>query len=105
MQMHSMFPARIIEDAKLINVHMQGGAMGNLTSAVFEGEEMPIRKLALEKQKFWAFNGQVGGYEHLLADWIRYRNRSCFGGCGVTAWHHLPNQKNHSTSDDCLGAG
>ena len=29
---------------------------------------MPIRWLALEKQKFWAFNGQVGGYEHLLAD-------------------------------------
>ena len=47
---------------------MQGGAMGNLTSAIFEGAELPFRELALEKQKFWAFNGQVGGYEHLLAE-------------------------------------
>ncbi len=62
------YPYPDTKDAKLINIHMQGGAMGNLTSAVFEGEEMPIRRLALEKQKFWAFNGQVGGYEHLLAD-------------------------------------
>ena len=62
------YPYPDTKDAKLINIHMQGGAMGNLTSAIFEGAELPFRQLALEKQKFWAFNGQVGGYEHLLAD-------------------------------------
>ena len=62
------YPYPDTKDAKLINIHMQGGAMGNLTSAIFEGAELSFRELALEKQKFWAFNGQVGGYEHLLAD-------------------------------------
>ena len=47
---------------------MQGGAMGNLSSAVFEGEERSLRDLAINDQKFWAFNGQVGGYDHLLAE-------------------------------------
>ena len=54
--------------ARIVEIHMQGGAMGNLSSAVFEGEERSLRDLAINDQKFWAFNGQVGGYDHLLAE-------------------------------------
>ena len=44
------YPYPDIKDAKLVNIHMQGGAMGNLSSAIFEGEDVPCRKLALEIQ-------------------------------------------------------
>ena len=54
--------------ARIFDVHMQGGAMGNLASAEFEGEVLPLRDLAQEHSKLWAFNGIVGGYHHQLAD-------------------------------------
>ena len=73
---------------------MQGGAMGNLTSAVFEGEEMPFRKLALEKQKFWAFNGQVGGYEHLLAD-LNLGDTAILRVFNDTRWEHTMHLHGH----------
>jgi FtsP/CotA-like multicopper oxidase with cupredoxin domain len=44
-----------------IDIHMQGGAMGNLASAFFEGEERPLQDLAMEHSKLWAFNGSIGG--------------------------------------------
>ena len=46
---------------------MQGGAMGNLAKAYFEGVEKNFRSLAMEDKKFWAFNKVVGKYEHALA--------------------------------------
>ena len=55
-------------NARLVDIHMQGGAMGNLVSAVFEGEERGLRDLAMNESKLWAFNGQVGGYDVNLAD-------------------------------------
>jgi FtsP/CotA-like multicopper oxidase with cupredoxin domain len=55
-------------NARLIEIHMQGGAMGNLASALFEGEERSLRDLAMNESKLWAFNGQVGGYNVNLAD-------------------------------------
>ncbi|MEX0502860.1 multicopper oxidase family protein [Alphaproteobacteria bacterium LSUCC0719] len=54
--------------ARVIDIHMQGGAMGNLDSAMFEGEMLPLRQLARDHSKLWAFNGVVGGYDHMLAD-------------------------------------
>ena len=45
---------------------MQGGAMGNLAKAYFEGIEKNFRSLAMEDKKFWAFNKEVGKYEHSL---------------------------------------
>jgi FtsP/CotA-like multicopper oxidase with cupredoxin domain len=38
---------------------MQGGAMGGLRSAVFEGHEMDLREL-IEHRMVWAFNGVAG---------------------------------------------
>ena len=54
--------------AKIIDIHMQGGAMGNLAAAVFEGEEKSLRDLAQNDAKLWAFNGEIGGYGLTLAD-------------------------------------
>ena len=62
------YPMPDITDATVVNLVMQGGAMGNLSSAMFEGEEKDLRDLAVNHQKLWAINGQVGGYDHILAD-------------------------------------
>ena len=53
---------------KILKIHMQGGAMGNLVKAKFEGVEKNFRTLAMEDKKFWAFNKEVGKYEHALAN-------------------------------------
>ena len=57
------------EDINSLNipVHMQGGAMGNLRSAILKGKMTPLRELAQKHQKVWAFNGIIGGYDHKLA--------------------------------------
>jgi len=80
--------------AHVIDIHMQGGAMGNLESALFEGETMPLRELAREHSKLWAFNGIVGGYDHRLADLalgdvavLRVRND--------TRWEHAMHLHGH----------
>ena len=57
-----------LDNAKVIDIHMQGGAMGNLASAVFEGNERSLRDLAMNESKLWAFNGKIGGYDHTLAE-------------------------------------
>ncbi len=57
-----------LSGARIIDIHMQGGAMGNLASAEFEGEVLALRDLAQEHSKLWALNGIVGGYHHQLAN-------------------------------------
>lgn len=52
---------------KIIEIHMQGGAMGNLSSAIFEGEKKELRDLALDHSKLWAFNGHIGHYDFQIA--------------------------------------
>jgi FtsP/CotA-like multicopper oxidase with cupredoxin domain len=83
-----------ITGARVIDIHMQGGAMGNLETAMFEGESMPLRQLAQEHSKLWAFNGVVGGYDHMLADLalgevavLRVRND--------TRWQHAMHLHGH----------
>ena len=62
------YPRPDMADARVIDIHMQGGAMGNLSSAMFQGEELSLRELAQQHRKLWAFNGEVGGYHNLLAE-------------------------------------
>ena len=57
-----------IDDAIRVKVHMQGGAMGNLSKARFNGEEYSLRHLARAEKKVWAFNGVVGVYDHQLCE-------------------------------------
>ena len=55
-----------LEDARRLALHMEGGAMGGLQSARYEGAELGFRDLAARGQ-FWAFNGVVGRTETPLA--------------------------------------
>ena len=51
-----------------IPLHMQGGAMGNLREANYRGELRPIRELAQDHKKAWAFNGRIAEHhDHLAA--------------------------------------
>ena len=45
--------------ARLIEIHMQGGAMGNLANALFEGEE-EITRSRLKQSKLWAQSANWG---------------------------------------------
>ena len=56
-----------LDNAKTINVRMQGGAMGNLSKANLDGVEKDFRTLATEDKKLWAFNKEIGSYEYLLS--------------------------------------
>ena len=51
-----------------IDIHMQGGAMGNLSSAIFNGEKKSLRELASKEAKIWAFNGEIGDYSYTIAE-------------------------------------
>ena len=57
-----------INKAQIIDIHMQGGAMGNLSSAIFNGEKKSLRELASKESKLWAFNGEIGSYSYSIAD-------------------------------------
>lgn len=74
-------------NARLVEIHMQGGAMGNLASALFEGEERSLRDLAMNDSKLWAFNGQVGGYDVNLAD-VNLGDVVALRVWNDTAWPH-----------------
>ena len=41
-----------MDNAEVINIHMQGGAMGNLSSAIFEGEQKSLRELARSEKNY-----------------------------------------------------
>jgi FtsP/CotA-like multicopper oxidase with cupredoxin domain len=61
------YPTPSAGSAKIINIHMQGGAMGNLSSAYYLGEKIPLRELAQKHSKLWALNNKIGGYNEILA--------------------------------------
>ncbi|MEN8841276.1 MAG: multicopper oxidase family protein [Octadecabacter sp.] len=59
-----------VSDATAVTLRMEGGAMGQLNTAVLDGEEMTFRQLA-EANQFWSFNGVVGMTETPLAGFSR----------------------------------
>lgn len=48
-----------IKDSVVTELRMEGGAMGRMTSATYEGKEMGIRNL-MQQGMVWAFNGVAG---------------------------------------------
>lgn len=55
-------PGHVIDlsgDSVNLTLNMEGGAMGGLREAMFNGEQVGFRELAQANQ-FWAFNGMVG---------------------------------------------
>jgi FtsP/CotA-like multicopper oxidase with cupredoxin domain len=58
-------PLVAMQDALRVPLLMEGGAMGGLAEAVYQGERLAIRELA-DKGVVWAFNGVVGMTEEPL---------------------------------------
>jgi len=56
---------RLPETFKHVPLLMQGGAMGSMRGAVYEGREMGVREL-IEHRKIWAINGIAGMPEEPL---------------------------------------
>ena len=56
---NSEHPLGSLIGATRVDLLMEGGAMGGLKSAIFDGEKRTPRQLAQDNQ-FWAFNGEVG---------------------------------------------
>ena len=77
-----------------IPLHMQGGAMGNLSEAVYHGKMTPIRELAQMHKKVWAFNGQVGDHHDALATLSRNQVAS-IEVFNDTRWEHAMHLHGH----------
>ncbi len=59
LQPNPLQATQLPESFEHIPMHMQGGAMGRMSSAVYEGREMGVREL-VEHGKIWAINGIAG---------------------------------------------
>ncbi|WP_227286922.1 multicopper oxidase family protein [Boseongicola sp. H5] len=56
-----------LAQARRLRLHMGGGAMGRLRSAVLDGERRTFREMA-EANQFWAFNDMIGMTDAPLAE-------------------------------------
>ena len=83
-----------LNNVRRIPIHMQGGAMGNLQSALFDGEEKPLRELAQNHKKLWAFNGAVGDYRQIMAE-IELNSLVSIDVYNDTAWQHAMHLHGH----------
>jgi len=94
LRLASPAPLPNLDQIRTIPVHMQGGAMGNLSSAILDGESLPLRSLAREHKKLWAFNGIVGTYSEILAE-IPLGPLVALDIFNDTAWPHAMHLHGH----------
>ena len=83
-----------VKNAKIVEIHMQGGAMGNLSSATFNGEIRELRDLAMNESKLWAFNGEIGDYGLTLAE-VQLQDIVVLRVWNDTAWRHSMHLHGH----------
>ena len=76
-----------LANSKTFNIHMQGGAMGNLSKAKINGVEKDFRTLAFEDKKLWAFNKNIGSYDYLIAK-ISKNDVVVLNVWNDSRWHH-----------------
>lgn len=77
-----------------IPLHMQGGAMGNLTEASYMGQLRPIRELAQTYRKVWAFNGVIAEHNDHLAK-INVGQAVSIEIWNDTRWNHAMHLHGH----------
>ncbi len=87
---------RLGDERRTIDLIMEGGAMRFLEEAVYKGEVMNGRDLAMEAGQFWAFNGVAGMSKRPLLSarrgetWvIRMVNRTAFPHAMHLHGHHM----------------
>ena len=83
-----------MKKAKILDIHMQGGAMGNLSNAEFNGEKRSLRDLALNESKLWALNGKIGNYKNKIGEFKKGETivLRCFND---TRWPHTMHLHGH----------
>jgi FtsP/CotA-like multicopper oxidase with cupredoxin domain len=77
-----------------IPLHMQGGAMGNLSEATYNGQLRPIRELAQTYKKAWAFNGAISEHHDHLAK-ISIGQTVSIEVWNDTRWNHAMHLHGH----------
>jgi FtsP/CotA-like multicopper oxidase with cupredoxin domain len=77
-----------------IPLHMQGGAMGNLSEATYKGQLRPIRELAQTYKKAWAFNGAIADHHDHLAK-INIGQTVSIEVWNDTRWNHAMHLHGH----------
>ena len=83
-----------LNQPEIIDIHMQGGAMGNLSSAIFNGEKKSLRELASKEAKLWAFNGEIGDYNYTIAK-IKMGETVILKIWNDTSWKHSMHLHGH----------
>jgi FtsP/CotA-like multicopper oxidase with cupredoxin domain len=85
-------PARAVRHELVL----QGGAMGTLREAEFDGERRPLQELFRTHQLAWAINGvTVKGHAHTPLVTLK-RGESCvLAVMNDTAWHHPLHMHGH----------
>jgi FtsP/CotA-like multicopper oxidase with cupredoxin domain len=82
----NVLPAPDLSDPLKLGLVMEGGAMGGLGSAVFEGRELSMREL-VAKGQVWAFNGVAGMTGKPLAS-VRRGRSVVLDFVNRTGWPH-----------------
>ena len=83
-----------LNQPEIIDIHMQGGSMGNLSSAIFNGEKKSLRELASKEAKLWAFNGEIGDYSYTIAE-IKMGKTVILKVWNDTSWKHSMHLHGH----------
>ncbi|MDP4796625.1 MAG: multicopper oxidase family protein [Rhodospirillales bacterium] len=83
-----------LAQAEHVELLMQGGAMGSLAEARFEGKMFDLRTLAMEKGRVWAFNGVAGQPSDPLVTMQRGRTLT-INMINDTRWSHAMHMHGH----------
>ena len=66
-------PTLDVDDARRLDLLMEGGAMGSMRAAVLDGRRLDVQQLA-DERRYWAFNGVAGDLDEPLATVARGRS-------------------------------
>ena len=83
-----------LNQPEIIDIHMQGGAMGNLSSAIFNEEKKSLRELASKEAKLWAFNAEIHDYNYTIAE-IKMGEIVILKIWNDTSWNHSMHLHGH----------
>jgi FtsP/CotA-like multicopper oxidase with cupredoxin domain len=82
-------PEPDLERAVRHEVLFQGGAMGTVRDALFEGQRVPLARLVREHKIAWAVNGTAAsGHGHAPLITLQRGGHYVFVLINETAWHH-----------------
>ena len=87
-------PEPVLDKALRVPLLMEGGAMGQMESAMVDGERMGIRDMVQRRKLVWAFNGVAGMTDKLLFRTERNRH-VVIAFENQTGWPHAMHLHGH----------